>query len=160
MNFFFIAIMQNMLLAAAELPVYLLLTLTPAYSPSFKVPALNIADYALAVLFITILVIEMVSDNQQQRYQHFKADAKKLEKAGKAGTLSVRDQGRLTRGFVTEGLWSFSRHPVSRMHFLPRLDTDETTCLELRLRAVDVVRSLRLHHLPLPRRSLPPLDHP
>lgn len=97
-----------MLLAAAELPQYLLLTLTPAFSPSFRNPGLSVLDYGLAGIFVTILVLEMISDNQQQIYQHFKAQAK----AGKAGVLSPKDEGRLARGFVTEGLWSFSRHPV------------------------------------------------
>lgn len=106
--------MQNWLLLAAELPQYLLLTLTPIFSSTYRMPAINYIDYALVALFVTVIALEMLADNQQQIYQSFKAKAIKAEKSGKGKKLSIKDQGRLTRGFVTEGLWSFSRHPVRR----------------------------------------------
>jgi hypothetical protein len=125
-NFFFIAIIQNMLLGAAQLPQYLLLTLTPTYSPSFKTPALGMIDYSLSAIFVLILCLEMQSDNEQQRYQAFKVKAKATVAAG--GKLTAQEDGALKRGFVTSGLWSFSRHPV-RIHlcsgtFLDHLSLD------------------------------------
>lgn len=116
-NFFFIAIMQNMLLLAAELPQYLLLTLTPIFSPTYTMPVINNADYILSALFVVVIALEMLADNQQQIFQSFKAKALKAEKNGKGSKLSVLEQGKLTRGFVTEGLWSFSRHPVRVQYF-------------------------------------------
>lgn len=101
-----------MLLGAAQLPQYLLLTLTPRYSPGFVAPPLGSIDYALAALFVLVICIEMQGDNEQQRYQHFKVEAK--ERLSKGGKLSVAEQGKLDRGFVTSGLWSLSRHPVRR----------------------------------------------
>lgn len=106
-NIYFISILQNMLLGAAQLPQYLLLTLTKTYSPKFVSPPVGIYDYALVATFITILVLETIGDVQQQRYQVFKAEAKLAKK------LSAEDQGKLTRGFITDGLWAYSRHPVS-----------------------------------------------
>lgn len=148
-NFFFIAIIQNLLLAAAELPQYLLLTLTPAYSPAYRVPAVGTADYVLSAIFVGILCIEMLADNQQQRFQAFKAQA---TKSGR--TLTVLEQGRLNRGFVTEGLWAWSRHPV-RILFPPCCLRLIPRDAELCVRAIDVVHPLRFHHRSLsPRLAL------
>ncbi|KAK4704343.1 hypothetical protein P7C70_g1858, partial [Phenoliferia sp. Uapishka_3] len=113
-NFVFIAFIQNALLLAAELPQYLLLTVSaPFHSRSaFTPPPLGTADYALSGLFILTLCVEMMADNQQQRYQHFKINAKSLEKKKNGGDLMKEDdKGMLRRGFVTFGFWSWSRHP-------------------------------------------------
>lgn len=128
--FVFIAIIQNILLLVVELPQYLLLTLHLAEKPAspsiaasiipstpktlpngFVNPSLNAADYLLAVVFVVILTLEMLGDNQQQRYQALKARA--VAKGAKGEKLSDKEQAAVSRGFVTGGLWSWSRHPVS-----------------------------------------------
>lgn len=124
LNLTFIAIIQNILLLAVELPQYLLLTLHLAGKPASRVasalrtapqgflnPALNVADYALAAVFVGILALEMLADNEQQRYQALKARA--VSKGVKGKKLSEKEQAAVSRGFVTGGLWSWSRHPVS-----------------------------------------------
>lgn len=114
MNLFFVAFIQNFLLLAAELPQYLLLTLGSSFKAhtGYTAPPLGVADWVLAGIFVSILCIEMIADNQQQRYQHFKVAAKELEKQqGGTKDMTEGDKGRLARGFVTFGLWSFSRHP-------------------------------------------------
>lgn len=73
--FFFIAIIQNMLLAATALPQYLILTTT--LSTTAKVShsttlSLTKADLILAGVFVTNLVVEFFSDHQQQVYQNWK----------------------------------------------------------------------------------------
>ncbi|BGP13409.1 hypothetical protein JCM10213v2_001328 [Rhodosporidiobolus nylandii] len=122
LNLFFIAIAQNILLLAAELPQYLLLThylsgsshlsalarLKPHHLESAHVP-LHVADALLAAAFVTTLVLEMRADNQQQRFQKMKHGA--LEKQRNGGQITREEQKAIQRGFVAEGLWSWSRHP-------------------------------------------------
>ncbi|GAA5860124.1 hypothetical protein JCM8547_009191 [Rhodosporidiobolus lusitaniae] len=121
-NLVFIAIYQNILLLVAELPQYLLLThhlsssshvsalarLKPHHLKTSHVP-LNAADVVLAVLFLTTLVVEMKADNQQQRFQKLKHGA--LDKQQRGAQMSIEEQKAVQRGFVAEGLWSWSRHP-------------------------------------------------
>ncbi|ORY86725.1 hypothetical protein BCR35DRAFT_302454 [Leucosporidium creatinivorum] len=122
LNLGFIAITQNILLLAVELPQYLLLTLHLAGTTASPVatalktapqgflnPGLNIFDYGLAAVFVVILVLEMLADNEQQRYQALKARA--VSKGVKGEKLTEKEQAAVSRGFVTGGLWSWSRHP-------------------------------------------------
>ncbi|GAA5981267.1 hypothetical protein JCM5350_006081 [Sporobolomyces pararoseus] len=120
LNFVFIAWIQNILLMAAELPQYLLLThslsssghisqlkkLTSAHAKSVRVP-LNVADVLLAVAFLTTLVFEMRADNQQQKFQNLKHGALKKDPSRR----TEKEKKAIERGFVTGGLWSWSRHP-------------------------------------------------
>ncbi|GAA5852755.1 hypothetical protein JCM9279_003958 [Rhodotorula babjevae] len=118
----FIALIQNLLLLAAELPQYLLLThdraasshlsqlarLKPHHTAVARVP-LNVADALLAGLFVVTLALEMRADNEQQAFQTLKHAA--LDKQKKGGRLTDKEQKAVERGFVAEGLWAWSRHP-------------------------------------------------
>ncbi|GAA5829032.1 hypothetical protein JCM3766R1_003911 [Sporobolomyces carnicolor] len=120
LNFVFIAWIQNILLMVAELPQYLLLThslsssghisqlkkLTSSHATSVRVP-LNVADVLLAAAFLTTLVFEMRADNQQQRFQNLKHGALKKDPSRR----TEKEKKAIERGFVTGGLWSWSRHP-------------------------------------------------
>ena len=131
LNLVFIAFIQNFLLLAAEAPVYLLMTqslpsyghtsilarLKP-YQAATKAVPLNLADVLLASAFITTLVLEMRADNQQQAFQRLKHGALDKQKQGK--TLTEEEKKAVERGFVADGLWSWSRHPVRhRTAFVP-----------------------------------------
>ena len=131
LNLVFIAFIQNLLLLAAEAPVYLLMTqslpsyghtsilarLKPYQAATKSVP-LNIADVLLAGAFLTTLVLEMRADNQQQAFQNLKHGA--LDKQKKGKTLTEEEKKAVERGFVADGLWSWSRHPVrDRTSFVP-----------------------------------------
>lgn len=59
-------------------------------------------DLPLTVSFIVLLVLESVADQQQWDFHTKKRDAKK-----KGGVL----KGDVRRGFLTQGLWKYSRHP-------------------------------------------------
>ena len=85
-NLLFIVIYQNALLVLITLPA-LIAWQNPA--------ALNGWDVTFAVLFAAFLVGEFVSDQQQWDFHRAKAAA----------------GGRLEPGFVTSGLFRFSRHP-------------------------------------------------
>ncbi|KAM0747204.1 DUF1295-domain-containing protein [Meredithblackwellia eburnea MCA 4105] len=102
LNLFFIAFAQNFLLLTAELPQYLLLNLTR----SKLQPDLGLVDLVLSGIFVSTLVIEMVADNQQQKYQWLKIGAREGKRQ-----VSETERKKIERGFVSEGLWGISRHP-------------------------------------------------
>ena len=94
-------------------------------------------DWAITGLFLANIVTEQVgsrlsstllrdspihlqiADSQQQAYQNWK-HSKALKEgkgarmlAGKSQRELEQAEGDLRRGFVTSGLWAYSRHPVS-----------------------------------------------
>ena len=113
-NLFFIAGIQNVLLLLLGLPVR-----TAAFQADRELAP---SDYALAALALTILAIEFTSDNQQfafHAYKHAhlakkngKVDAKEYD-AGEhwPGSRLHWKPEDAERGFVTRGLWRYSRHP-------------------------------------------------
>lgn len=97
-NVGFVACYQNLLV---------LLMVTPAdaaYRAAAKggVP-LSLTDCAATALYASLFVMEAVADQQQWDYQTAKKEA--LAKGGAAVTPAFR------RGFVTSGLFRYSRHP-------------------------------------------------
>lgn len=93
-NFGFIAGYQNMLI--------LLFTLPTIVALQFNNTPLGWLDYAAAGLMLFMIGFETVADNQQWRYQSSK------RAFGAAGEAPNED---LARGFLTSGLWAYSRHP-------------------------------------------------
>jgi len=72
-----------------------------------------LSDYALAALSLTIVAFEFVSDNQQYAYQTWKrTNAAKVDAsyAWPGARLAFTEADR-NRGFITRGLWAWSRHP-------------------------------------------------
>lgn len=115
-NLTFVAFAQNILLLSTAAPQYFLLTLRS--HPTSKANPLGTADYLLGILFVTILSIEMLADNQQQHYQHFKRDpayrasvaSQSSNRYASAERLGLLDAS-VRRGFLTSGWWGWSRHP-------------------------------------------------
>ncbi|PSK42468.1 hypothetical protein B9Z65_4382 [Elsinoe australis] len=99
-NITFISIIQSILLAAVATPTYIMI-LTTRIDPRLSL-ADTIAPQALGIL----LVIEFFADNQQWYYQGAKKDYQKTAKAPDGYTARELD-----RGFITRGLWLYSRHP-------------------------------------------------
>ena len=60
------------------------------------------ADYLIAGIIFLLIVFETISDQQQYEYQNEKY--KKIE-------LGQPLEGDYKKGFITSGLWAFSRHP-------------------------------------------------
>ena len=85
-NLFFIVLYQNALLVLITLPAYIAY-LHPA--------AFNGWDAAFAALFVAFLIGEFIADQQQWDFHQAKKAA----------------GGQLEPGFLTTGLWRFSRHP-------------------------------------------------
>lgn len=95
-NLTFISFYQNVLLFLLAAPAYIVLR---ARNVS---PSLNSLDYAAAALFLLLLAIETVADQQQWSFQQKKHA---LIAAKKPLT------GDYKRGFITTGLFAYSRHP-------------------------------------------------
>ncbi|KAK7691143.1 hypothetical protein QCA50_006246 [Cerrena zonata] len=101
-NFTFIAIIQNIILFLLGLP-----TRTAALQqPS----ALSTSDYVLATLAIIDIVCEFISDNQQWSFQNYKHSGKINQNEWFGANIAWTPEDA-KRGFVTRGLWAWSRHP-------------------------------------------------
>ncbi|KAG0205915.1 hypothetical protein BGX28_002557 [Mortierella sp. GBA30] len=96
-NIFFVCIYQNLLLVAITVPVY-----TAWRTSLVQTQPLNWIDALATVTFIIGLALEIVADNQQWNFQ----EAKKKAIAGKEVLT-----GDFKRGFLTQGLFKYSRHP-------------------------------------------------
>ncbi len=93
-NLLFISLYQNTLV--------LLFTLPPivAYEASNK--PLGFSDFVLSILFIAMLVIETIADQQQWNFQ-----SSKYRKLASGEPLNDEE----SQGFISSGLWSIVRHP-------------------------------------------------
>ena len=99
-NLVFIAFMQNVILFVIAVPVQMAAMQQPA--------GLGTSDYILAGLALLDVAMEFVADNQQYAFQTFKHTRKKDEWPGGRIAWTKSD---LKRGFITRGLWAWSRHP-------------------------------------------------
>lgn len=97
-----VAFIQNIILLLLGLPTYIAVFQEPSQ--------LATSDYVLASLALLDLVVEFTADNQQYSFQTFKY----------TGVRETNDwpfadrnwtAADAKRGFVTKGLWAWSRHP-------------------------------------------------
>ncbi|KAF9223608.1 DUF1295-domain-containing protein [Gyrodon lividus] len=101
-NLTFIAIAQNIFLFLLGLPAQM--AVSQPHTP------LSASDYFLGSLGFLTLLVEFVADNQQYSYQTFKHSGK-LNPNEWPGARIAWTKRDLERGFVTKGLWAWSRHP-------------------------------------------------
>jgi steroid 5-alpha reductase family enzyme len=93
-NLLFISLYQNVIILLFTTPI--LLAALHSGTP------LAVTDIVAAVLMLAFLITETVADNQQFRFQTVKR------------SLSTEADGfseSLRKGFLTEGLWKYVRHP-------------------------------------------------
>lgn len=113
-NLVFIAAIQNVLLLLLGLPAK-----TAALQAD---TSLSTSDYGLAALALTLLLVEFTADNQQYAYHAWKHSYLAREKEDRTAPYYHQAEhwvgSRLTwsledakRGFITRGLWAYSRHP-------------------------------------------------
>ena len=91
----------NLTFIAGFQPILLMLITVPAYVARQNDTPLNFLDYAASGLFMFFLILETATDQQQFNFQNAKHAARK---AGKPL------RGDFARGFLTTGLFRFSRH--------------------------------------------------
>jgi steroid 5-alpha reductase family enzyme len=101
-NIVFIAFTQSLLLCIVTAPTYLFVVLAQLPEEvKFGLP-----DLIFSRLLIFYILLEIVADEQQWRYQQAK---KKYQNEGVIAEGYEKED--LERGFVVSGLWSYSRHP-------------------------------------------------
>jgi steroid 5-alpha reductase family enzyme len=93
-NLFFISLYQNTLV--------LLFTLPPVIAWQVKDKPLGISDAVFAGLFILLVIIETIADQQQWNFQ-----TSKYRKRDSGEPMTEEEK----QGFVSSGLWSKMRHP-------------------------------------------------
>ncbi|KZP27428.1 DUF1295-domain-containing protein [Athelia psychrophila] len=102
-NLTFIAIIQNIILFLLGIP-----TRTAALQPHTPLAA---SDYTLAALAVITLATEFTADNQQYSFQTFKHGGVQLSANDWPGARLRWSGADAKRGFVTRGLWAWTRHP-------------------------------------------------
>jgi len=101
-NFSFIAVAQNILLFILGLPAHNALVREPM--------ELGVSDILLSELALLVLFLEFTSDNQQWSYQNFKQKGVINADEWIGARIQWTEDDR-QRGFITRGLWAYSRHP-------------------------------------------------
>ncbi|KAG0346819.1 hypothetical protein BG004_000740, partial [Podila humilis] len=97
-NISFISLFQNLLLVAITAPLY-----TAWRSSLVKVTPLNWIDLLAVCVFALGFGLEVVADEQQWHFY----ESKRLAKENEDKMLT----GDCKRGFLTQGLFKYSRHP-------------------------------------------------
>lgn len=69
---------------------------------------MSTADYIVSRVMIGLVILEFFADNQMWRYQTAKRQYQKSAQVPKGCGFT---RAQLDRGFITTGLWSYSRHP-------------------------------------------------
>jgi len=92
-NLLFISAYQNVLIFLFTLPIL--------SSLADDTSALGMADYALAAVYVSLVVIEFIADQQQYDFQ-----TEKHRRLKEGLPLEQYE-----KGFVSTGLWSIVRHP-------------------------------------------------
>ena len=93
-NFLFISLYQNIIILLFTTPILL--------AALHSGTSLSVTDIVAAALMLTFLITETVADNQQFRFQTAK---RSLSSEAEGFSESLR------KGFLTEGLWKYVRHP-------------------------------------------------
>ena len=101
-NIVFIALYQHLLIFLIVLPAYV------AWRADSTVPQLTILDGVATAAFLGLLLLETVADQQQWDFQTTKYA---LLRHG-----STHLPPTFARGFVTTGVFHYSRHPVRAVH--------------------------------------------
>ncbi|KAK4541436.1 hypothetical protein LTR36_008037 [Oleoguttula mirabilis] len=100
LNVVFIASVQSILLFAVTSPTYILLLTSRLHSP------MSLPDTLFARTLMALVLFEWFADGQQWAYHQAKAAYQATAKVPPGYTRAQMD-----RGFLTAGLWRYSRHP-------------------------------------------------
>ncbi|KAF7187422.1 Uncharacterized protein HII31_11311 [Pseudocercospora fuligena] len=100
LNILFISSLQLVLLWSVTLPTYVLLLTSRLH------PELSGSDQLFSRTLMALVVFEYFADGQMWNYQQAKKEYQKTAKVPAGWTRAQMD-----RGFVTTGLWKYSRHP-------------------------------------------------
>ena len=107
LNVTFISTMQSILLFLVTSPTYILL-LNSRLAATDQSPELGLLDIVFPIIFVGFVGLTAVADQQQWVYQNVKHRYKNTAKIPPNSKFSQTD---LDRGFLTKGLFAWSRHP-------------------------------------------------
>ncbi|MDR3653947.1 MAG: DUF1295 domain-containing protein [Paludibacter sp.] len=93
-NLLFISFYQHLLILLFSTPLLM--------AAKYANVSLTFLDYLAATFMFFFIVIETIADNQLHDFQ--------IQKRGKI-PFNGKFSDSLTKGFLTEGLWKYSRHP-------------------------------------------------
>lgn len=105
-NIVFISLAQSLLLASLTTPTYVLLLTLRLAGPTSRAVSWNLEDTVASTMMLIFIAISFVADQQQWRYHLAKAEYQK-----KAKVPSGWERADLDRGFLSKGLFAYSRHP-------------------------------------------------
>lgn len=98
------AAIQNILLLLLGIPTYVAATQ--------PIQPLDNRDYGVIFLSLIVLALEFTSDNQQYAFQTFKHEKRRFHRSHQwPGARLDWSPADAERGFITRGLWAWSRHP-------------------------------------------------
>ncbi|KAL9603255.1 MAG: hypothetical protein Q9219_001276 [cf. Caloplaca sp. 3 TL-2023] len=100
-NVTFISLAQSVLLFLAASPTYVLLLSAPIIKA-------DTSDIIFSQIILGSIFLAFTADQQQWDFHQAKKSYQSNAKVPAGSQFSARD---LDRGFLTKGLWSFSRHP-------------------------------------------------
>ena len=106
-NLFFISIYQNVLLMLIAMPSYVVADLATRSECQSVVVPVTLADYALALLFLALIFLETLADNQQWKFQKEKARRRKNGDID----MSKSATDEYAAGFCRSGLFAILRKP-------------------------------------------------
>jgi steroid 5-alpha reductase family enzyme len=93
-NLLFISLYQNVVIFMFSSPLLL--------AAIFQRKELTVIDLLASILMLTFIITESIADNQQFRFHQ--------EKKNPGNNVNLFKES-LSRGFLSEGLWKFARHP-------------------------------------------------
>ena len=105
-NIVFISLAQSLLLASVTSPSYVLLLTSRLATYSSNVSNFSFEDIVASAVMLSAIATSFIADQQQWNYQNAKSAYRQNAKVP-AGY----EQEDLDRGFLTKGLFAYSRHP-------------------------------------------------
>ncbi|EXJ71280.1 uncharacterized protein A1O5_05086 [Cladophialophora psammophila CBS 110553] len=105
-NVLFISLAQSLLLVCITTPAYVLLLTERLATYDGPIRSWNMVDAVAAAAMMTFIAISYVADQQQWNYHAAKAEYHKTAKVPPGW-----ERADLDRGFLTTGLFAYSRHP-------------------------------------------------
>jgi steroid 5-alpha reductase family enzyme len=105
-NITFISLGQSLLLLSVTAPTYVLLLTERLANNSPAVSTWTLGDSTASALMFTFVLLSFVADQQQWNYHQAKSAFRDTAKVP-----TGYERADIEKGFLTKGLWAYSRHP-------------------------------------------------
>lgn len=109
-NIVFISFFQNYLLLGLVMPMWFIQTNATNKLLKHQEP-FNVLDIIVTVVLFSLFLIEIIADQQQWKFQTNKYKWIELSKQNKKTNFTQEEIESFKRGFLTNGLFKYSRHP-------------------------------------------------